>query len=54
MKTVFIYELIDPKTNETRYVGKSVDPQGRLNKGHLGDNKTSHKRNWIKSLKEEN
>lgn len=32
----YIYSLIDPVTNETRYIGKANDPQKRL-KGHIAD-----------------
>jgi hypothetical protein len=50
MKKVFIYELIDPVTNETRYIGKT-DNLKRRYKGHLNDKNKTHKTNWIKNLK---
>lgn len=31
----YIYGLVDPRTNELRYVGKSVNPKARLSK-HKG------------------
>ncbi len=54
MKTTFIYELIDPITDETRYIGKSIDPKHRLNFGHLKDKYNSYKNNWIKALLKQN
>lgn len=54
MKLVYIYTLEHPLTGEVRYVGKTKNPkmrfQNHMNKGH---NKTSHKTNWIESLKRE-
>lgn len=55
MKT-FIYELIDPKTGETRYIGKANNPKDRLKEGHLGVlelKSRTYKSNWIKSLLKE-
>lgn len=53
MKTTFIYKLIDPETNEVRYVGKSNNPKRRLaahyNKARY---RPTHKFNWIKALKD--
>ena len=56
MKTTFIYELIDPMTGETKYIGKSNNIKVRLS-GHIslssrGD--TGHKSNWIKELLRQN
>ena len=47
----YIYSLSDPNTGETRYVGKSVDPEGRL-RLHIRDRKSSgtYCASWIKSL----
>ncbi len=50
MKRYFIYELIDPITDETRYIGKTIDLKGRYS-GHLNDFSFTHKTNWVKSLK---
>ncbi len=50
METTFIYILIDPTTNQVRYVGKSNNVNKRL-EGHLLDTKKTYKANWIKSLK---
>ena len=52
----FIYRLIDPRTNETRYIGQTDNLKRRYN-DHVCDclnikNKTyhTHKSNWIRSL----
>lgn len=52
MKTISIYTLIDPITNEVRYVGKTTNLSKRLNR-HINESKkstTSHKKAWIKGL----
>ena len=51
MKTIYIYILKDPISNDIRYVGKAVDTKKRFNK-HLRDSKvkTYHSAVWIKSL----
>lgn len=46
-ETTFIYELIDPRTNDTRYIGKSNNPDKR---GHKFDKVGSHRYYWIKEL----
>ena len=55
MKYTYIYILIDPRTNQVRYVGKADDCDKRLDK-HMyeGKNKNNHKANWIKGLIKEN
>lgn len=49
-ETTFIYALIDPSTQQIRYVGKSDDPKDRLRR-HLGDGANIHKTRWIAKLK---
>src|SRR5579864_1213223 len=49
---MYIYGLIDPITQELRYIGFTVQTlRARLSK-HISDVKkeTTHKANWIKSL----
>lgn len=49
---VSIYALVDPRTDEIRYVGKSVDPERRC-LAHLREAKKStrsRKQAWIRSL----
>lgn len=46
---VYIYALCDPKTNNVRYIGKSIRPKARY-ADHLNDKSKTHKVNWIKSL----
>lgn len=54
MKLVKIYELIDPFTNEIRYIGKTIRSLDERLKYHIQDAKyskyTSKKVSWIKSL----
>ena len=47
----YIYELIDPSTNEVRYIGQTVDAYERLY-NHLEEAKygNSHKNKWIRKL----
>ncbi len=52
VESVNIYVLIDPRTNEIRYVGKTSQPlSGRLS-SHRFDakNSTSHRARWIAKL----
>lgn len=50
--TWYIYALIDPRTREVRYIGKSVDPLRRLD-CHLDDKDSSlRKSRWLKKLGE--
>lgn len=51
---VKIYALIDPFTDEVRYIGKTIyEPEERL-KGHIKESNkktnNTHKNNWINSL----
>jgi group I intron endonuclease len=52
MQQTYIYELIDPRNGQTRYVGKANNPETRLLE-HLREEKNTHKCNWIKNLKKE-
>mgnify|MGYP000976296680 CR=1 FL=1 len=54
-KKQFIYSLVDPVTNEVRYIGKTSDLKNRysrhLQKCYLEKyDKNTYKSNWIKSL----
>lgn len=48
--TTFIYGLVDPVTNQLRYIGKSDNPRVRYRK-HVTDKSGSHKSNWIQQLR---
>jgi group I intron endonuclease len=47
----FIYGLIDPITNQLRYVGKSINPKNRLRK-HISERNLhdSYKDRWVRKL----
>jgi GIY-YIG catalytic domain/NUMOD3 motif len=47
--TTYIYTLIDPCTNEVRYVGQTKDKARRL-KDHLTSNRRTHCRTWIRAM----
>ncbi|OHD16052.1 MAG: hypothetical protein A2Y38_12385 [Spirochaetes bacterium GWB1_59_5] len=53
METTYIYGLIDPRTQQLRYVGKASNPTTRLS-GHLQDTKpkrpNTYKSSWLKGL----
>ena len=50
--TTYIYGLVDPETDEMRYVGKSNNPKVRY-QYHLADKNTNpHKTAWIRRLSE--
>ena len=57
MQKIYIYELIDPITDETRYIGKTSNLKNRLY-GHIFRTKTNivfcYKENWIRSLLKQN
>ena len=55
MKNHYIYGLIDPETNEIRYIGKTNDPKRRLDK-HINEcfKENTPKGNWICELKDKN
>jgi group I intron endonuclease len=48
-----IYKLIDPLTNETRYIGLTFNDLKQRLRSHCSENSKSHKSNWIKKLKSE-
>lgn len=49
----YIYILIDPRDNQTRYVGKTINPLNRLNQ-HISECKNikvlHHRAKWIRKL----
>lgn len=52
MSIVFIYGLVDPRTEQVRYIGQTKDIKRRL-RNHLNDAKRgvrSHKFSWIRKL----
>lgn len=57
MKTdiAYIYALVDPRDNQIRYIGKTINPKRRLLE-HLADSKRefNYRAMWIKSLLKEN
>ena len=46
-----IYKLIDPTSNEIRYVGLTFNDLKQRLKSHCSEKSSSHKSNWIKRLK---
>lgn len=51
MNSVYIYVLIDPRTDEVRYVGKTIQKLNERLKCHCNEKEKSHKNNWIAELK---
>lgn len=51
MSTRWIYELIDPRNNEVRYVGYTANLKARYT-NHINDKAVNHKRNWIFGLRQ--
>lgn len=49
-KPFHIYALIDPDTQQIRYIGKTQNPKQRLAK-HLNDKKDTAKCQWVQSLR---
>lgn len=49
-REVFIYGLMDPTTEEIRYIGKSVEPETRF-RSHCNDNRVGiYNSRWIQKL----
>jgi group I intron endonuclease len=46
-----IYRLIDPISNETRYIGLTFNTLKQRLKSHCSEKSKSHKSNWIRKLK---
>lgn len=46
-----IYKLIDPNSNEIRYIGLTFNDLKQRLKSHYSENSKSHKSNWVKNLK---
>ncbi len=51
MKPVKIYLLIDPITNEIRYVGKTIQPLKSRLSAHINEKSNCHRSHWIEKLK---
>lgn len=48
-----IYKLIDPNTNEIRYIGLTFNDLKLRLKSHMSEPGKSHKIHWIKNLKKQ-
>jgi group I intron endonuclease len=48
-----IYKLIDPITNEIRYIGLTFNDLKQRLKSHCSEKSKSHKSNWVQSLKKQ-
>ncbi|WRH62063.1 MAG: hypothetical protein RSE12_17075 [Fuscovulum sp.] len=46
----YIYGLIDPRTDDVRYIGKSIRPYQRL-QNHMNDVSKCHRSHWLQELK---
>lgn len=51
-RTLCIYALIDPRSNDIKYIGVTSDPRQRL-KSHLSEVGNIRKRRWIRELANE-
>lgn len=51
MRTIYIYTLKDPISNDIRYIGKTTNPKDRLN-AHITRSKNNkyHSARWVKSV----
>ena len=45
-----IYKLIDPETNETRYIGLTFNDLKQRLRSHCSEKSKSHKSNWVQLL----
>lgn len=52
MTTVYIYALLDPRTDEIRYIGKTTDVSRRLRRHRTETGKT-YRHNWLKQLRDD-
>ena len=50
METAYIYNLIDPRTDEVRYVGKTTHPERRLRR-HIVAEGTTPCHDWLSQLR---
>lgn len=46
---IYIYALIDPRTTEVRYIGKSIRPRERL-ANHCNEQGSSWRNRWLRQL----
>lgn len=51
-KAVYIYGLTDPRTDEVRYIGKSIRPALRY-QNHLNERSNCHRCHWLTELRRE-
>jgi hypothetical protein len=49
----YVYSLADPRNNQVRYIGKSINPFKRFVE-HKSEKYKNHKCNWVQSLKKLN
>lgn len=49
---VYIYSLSDPRTEQVRYIGKTVNMKARFTKHMLGQGANPEKNKWIAELKD--
>lgn len=51
MESSFIYGLVDPRTDQIRYIGKSIRPYERLQNHYNEPSSNCHRSHWIQELK---
>ncbi|MGH8525523.1 MAG: NUMOD3 domain-containing DNA-binding protein, partial [Gammaproteobacteria bacterium] len=49
-RPTIIYGLVDPRTKDIRYVGKTVGKLGARLSGHLLDKEVNHRTRWVRIL----